>query len=227
MLLEHLKNSLNTWGKPTKHPKIYTLLEDGRHRVHWFNDKGKKAQDIYIDIEPDGTPIECFVCGLPCLTAAVKYQRKNGDHKKRHTCTRICQNKLTQEAKYNPLIIEKDDEGWYICKHKGGAYGYYVKRVRQLRMGGKHKGRMHRVTIFKHRWIMEQIVGKEALIGMHVHHIDMNKLNNDISNLWLCTPKKHMSAHHSFNECCVEGFKRPIQFDFNKETGKYYLKETE
>ena len=227
MLLNHLKNSLDTRGLPTKFKRTYELLPDGRHSVKWIGAKGNKGQSIFIEYEPNGVKIKCHVCGIDCLTPVVKYQRKNDDHKKRNTCTRICQDKLTQEAKYNPLFIERDDEGWYICKHKGGCYGYYVKRVRQLRMGGKHKGRMHRVTILKHRWVMEQLVGKKAIIGMHVHHIDMNKLNNDISNLWLCTPKKHMSAHHSFNECCVEGFKRPIQFDFNKETGKYYLKETE
>tara|TARA_R100001530_G_scaffold2067_1_gene3497 strand:+ start:511 stop:1173 length:663 start_codon:yes stop_codon:yes gene_type:complete len=218
MLLKYLKNSLDTRGLPTKFKRTYELLPDGRHSVKWTGAKGNKGQSIFIEYEPDGTKIKCFVCSTNCLTAAVKYQRKNGDHKKRHTCTRICQEELTKNHKYNPLIIEKDDEGWYIETCKGGTNGYMMKRIRPV-------GKKHRIKIFKHRWVMEQYVGKEALINMHVHHIDMNKLNNDISNLWLCTPKQHMSAHHSFNKCCVEAFKRPIQFGFNVETGKYYLKE--
>jgi hypothetical protein len=228
MLLKHLRNSLNTWGKPTKHPRIYTLLEDGRHRVQWYNDKGKRQQNIYIETQPDGTPIKCFVCGIPCLTAAVKYQRKNGDHKKRHTCTRKCQDELTKDHKYNPLVIPRDDEGWYINDSKGASSGYIIKRVRQKRMNGKYKGRMHRVTIFQHRYVMEKHLGRKLNKYEHVHHIDMKKTNNDISNLWLCTPKQHMSAHHSFNESCEElmgNFHKYCDIKFNKKTGKYYLIE--
>ena len=47
MTLEHLKNSLNTWGKPTKHKKDYTYLGDGQHRVSWIGSTGLKHQDIY------------------------------------------------------------------------------------------------------------------------------------------------------------------------------------
>ena len=226
MTLEHLKNSLNTWGKPTKHKKDYTYLGDGQHRVSWIGSTGLKHQDIYIEYDPDGNRIKCAVCGVECLTAKVKYQRKNGDHKKRHTCTRECQDELTKCNKFNPLMIERDDEGWYLCTEKGGSGGYIVKRVRQKRLSGKYKGRMHRVKIFQHRWVMEQVVGKEAIIGMHVHHIDMCKTNNDISNLWLCTPTQHMSAHHSFNECCEElmgNFHKYSEIKFDIEAGKYYL----
>ena len=224
MLLRQLKNSLNTFDKPTMYPRTYTLLEDGRHRVQWIDKKGRRAQAIYIDKEPDGTPIKCFICGIPCLTAAVKYQRTNGDHKKRHTCTRKCQDKLTGPTKWNPLYIERDDDGWYLETCKGGTNGYIMKRFRP------EKGK-HRIKIFQHRWVMEQVVGKKAMIGMQVHHIDMKKTNNDISNLWLCTPQQHMSAHHSFNRCCEElmgNFHKYSDIKFNVETGKYYLinKET-
>ena len=88
----------------------------------------------------------------------------------------------------------------------------------------------HRIKIFQHRWVMEQIVGKKAMIGMQVHHIDMKKTHNDISNLWLCTPQQHMSAHHSFNTCCEElmgNFHKYTDIKFNLEIGKYYLTEKE
>tara|TARA_Y100000593_G_scaffold17372_1_gene34742 strand:+ start:1209 stop:1883 length:675 start_codon:yes stop_codon:yes gene_type:complete len=221
MTLEYLKNSLNTWGKPTKYPRVYTLLEDGRHRVQWTDSKGNLAQAIYIDKEPDGTPIKCHVCNIPCLTAAVKYQRKNGDHKKRHTCTRNCQEELTRDHKYNPVVISRDDDGWFLDTCKGGSNGYIIKRVRP-------KKGQHRIKIFKHRWVMEQVVGKEAMVGMQVHHIDMKKTNNDISNLWLCSPSQHMSAHHSFNECCEElmgNFDKYSDIKFDVEKGQYYLVE--
>ena len=231
MLLKHLKNSLNTYGKPTMYPRIYTLLEDGRHRVQWIDRKGNRAQAIYIDKQPDGKLIKCFVCGVPCLTDCAKYQRKNGNRKKRHTCTRKCQEELTRDHKYNPLVIPRDDEGWYLQTTPGGPMGYIVKRVRQERMNGKYKGRMHRVLIFQHRHVMEQHLGRKLHKNEHVHHIDMKKTNNNISNLWLCSPSDHMSAHHSFNECCEElmdNFHKYSDIKFNIETKKFYLinKET-
>ena len=225
MLLEYLKNSLNTWGKPTKVKKTYELLPDGRHSVKWIGSTGRRGQEIYIDKEPDGTPVKCFICGISCLTSATKYQRK-GAKKKRHTCTRKCQNKLTQCFEWNPLMIPRDDEGWYLQTTPGGPMGYVVKRIRQKRTSGKYKGRMHRMLIFKHRYVMEQHLGRELNRYEHVHHIDMKKTNNDISNLWLCSPKQHMSAHHSFNECCEElmgNFHKYCDIKFNIETGKYYL----
>ena len=66
MLLKHLKNSLNTWGKPTKFKRSYELLPDGRHSVKWVGSKGNKGQEIYIGTDPDGNIIKCFVCGTPC-----------------------------------------------------------------------------------------------------------------------------------------------------------------
>ena len=124
----------------------------------------------------------------------------------------------------NNLKCRESDTGWYIDSNpQNHTYGYMTKTVYQEVKFGKYKGNMRRTKIFQHRWVMEQLVGKEALIDMHVHHIDMNKLNNDISNLWLCTRADHMSAHHSFNKCCAKAFKRPVQFGFNVETGKYYL----
>tara|TARA_R110002012_G_scaffold110793_1_gene255458 strand:- start:521 stop:1198 length:678 start_codon:yes stop_codon:yes gene_type:complete len=221
MTLEYLKNSLNTWGKPTKYPRVYTLLEDGRHRVQWTDSKGNTAQSIYIDKEPDGTLIKCHVCKTHCLTAAVKYQRKNGDYKKRHTCTRKCQEELTRDHKYNPLVISRDEEGYYEDEK-----GYMVRRVRKLRESGKYKGRMHRVKEYMHRMVMQDHLGRKLLPIEQVHHIDMNKTNNHISNLWLCTPSDHMAAHHSFNECCEElmdNFHKYSDIKFDIELGQYYL----
>jgi|14BtaG_2_1085337.scaffolds.fasta_scaffold19572_4 hypothetical protein len=224
MLLEHLKNSLNTWGKPTKYPRTYNLREDGRHEVFWVGSTGVKAQAIYSEYNPDGTTVTCFICGIECLTSCAKHQRKEGKHK-RNTCTRKCQDKLTQCYEWNPRMIARDDEGWYK-ETKGPQKGYIVKRVRKLRLGGKYKGRMHRVKIYQHRSIMEEHLGRKLTPNEQVHHVDMNKSNNDISNLWLCSPSDHMSAHHSFNQCCEElmgNFHKYNDIRFNIETGRYYL----
>ncbi len=211
MLLEHLKNSLNTWGKPTMYKRTYELLPDGRHSVKWIGSKGNKGQEIFIDKEPDGAPIKCFICGIPCLTSAVKYQRTNGDHKKRHTCTRKCQDKLTGPTKWNPLYIERDDEGWFLDNHTG----YIIRRYRPVL--GKP-----RVKEFYHRYIMEQHLGRKLLSTEYVHHKDMDKTNNKLSNLWVCNHTDHLDAHHSTNDLIKPLMEMGIMA-FNEETGKYYL----
>ena len=61
-----------------------------------------------------------------------------------------------------------------------------------------------------------------------VHHIDMNKLNNNIDNLWLCSVSDHTIAHASFNTICSElmnNYNKYSGIKFNKKTGRYSLKE--
>ena len=130
---------------------------------------------------------------------------------------------LTQSYEWNPRMIPRDDDGWYLETCKGGTNGYIMKRIRPA------KGE-HRIKIFQHRWIMEQYLDRKLHKHEQVHHIDMKKTNNDISNLWLCSPSDHMSAHHSFNECCEElmgNFHKYSDIRFNVETGKYYLIDKE
>tara|TARA_Y100000310_G_C20432653_1_gene692225 strand:- start:63 stop:716 length:654 start_codon:yes stop_codon:yes gene_type:complete len=211
MLLEHLKNSLNTSGKPTKFKRTYELLPDGRHNVKWIGSKGNKSQSIYTEYDPDGNRIKCFVCGIHCLTEVVKYQRKNGDHKKRHTCTRKCQNVLTGATSWNPQYIERDDEGWFYDNYTG----YIIRRYRPIL--GKP-----RIKEFYHRYVMEQHLGRKLLSIEHIHHIDMDKLNNDISNLWLCNHIDHLNSHHSTKILIKPLIEKGI-IGFDNTKGKYYL----
>lgn len=54
---------------------------------------------------------------------------------------------------------------------------------------GKHKGR------FVHQVVMELWLGRELTADECVHHIDGNKLNNDINNLSLMTRSGHARLH--------------------------------
>ena len=54
----------------------------------------------------------------------------------------------------------------------------------------------------------------------------MNKLDNRIENLYVCTISKHTKAHNSFNECCEKlmgNFDKYSEIKFDIEAGKYYL----
>lgn len=47
----------------------------------------------------------------------------------------------------------------------------------------------------EHRLVMEEHLGRELSSNEIVHHIDGNKLNNDISNLVLTTRSQHIEEH--------------------------------
>ena len=107
--------------------------------------------------------------------------------------------------------------------------GYYCWRVPKLDTNGNKISTgdgNKRIYIFEHRVVMEEFHDRKLKSWELVHHIDMDKLNNDISNLWLCTAKTHHQAHSSYNEICSQlmlNFNKYTGIGFDKELGKYYL----
>lgn len=81
-------------------------------------------------------------------------------------------NKKAQELE---LKYEPKDE--YIC-----SQGY--------KMIGKTNNRKA-----EHRIVMEKYLGRELNSNEIVHHIDGDKLNNDVSNLVLTTRSEHIEEH--------------------------------
>lgn len=49
--------------------------------------------------------------------------------------------------------------------------------------------------IMEHRLVMEQNIGRYLNSNEEVHHIDYNKMNNDIGNLLLVTKSEHRRIH--------------------------------
>jgi len=147
--------------------------------------------------------LECDVCGETC-PKRIGYAPKL----KRTYCKKECFSYMQQEMNERKVY----EDGWRV---KDSYHGYVVKRIWDDRYKGE--------WVTQHRYNMEQYLGRKLLKSEVVHHIDMDKTNNDISNLWLCNSSQHQIAHTSFNTLCALGMNRPIQFGFNVETGKYYL----
>lgn len=102
------------------------------------------------------------------------------------------------------LVIDKDSKyhGWCMAcinidSHQRNDYeridaaGYVVVGGPQTR--GKHTSKNGEQR--KHRWLMENHLGRKLKENEHVHHIDGNKLNNDLSNLEVLTPREHALRH--------------------------------
>jgi len=80
-----------------------------------------------------------------------------------------------------------------------------------------------RKYVYLHRIVMEEYLDRKLESWEIVHHIDMIKINNDLSNLWLCNDSTHEKAHRSAEKICTESMYRPVQTGFNRETGEYYI----
>ena len=150
----------------------------------------------------------CDVCGESCPKRLTKEQM----FKQRTYCSLICHGKMQREM--NKRSKYQDNDGW---RTKDSYYGYTVKRI----WDNSYFKQGEWVT--QHRYNMAMLLERKLLKSEIIHHIDMDKTNNDIGNLWLCTDSQHKIAHNSFNRLCAEGMKKAVQFKFNIETGRYYL----
>jgi hypothetical protein len=54
-------------------------------------------------------------------------------------------------------------------------------------------------TVYVHRLVYESVYGKIPR-GCHIHHVDGNRLNNEISNLQLLTIAEHMRLEKIGND---------------------------
>jgi hypothetical protein len=95
-----------------------------------------------------------------------------------------------------PSRVPKTKYCSYTCHQigegrKGGAIrGEQVKKLSQGKTYTKIRGR------HAHRVVMERILGRPLKAGEIVHHIDGNKINNDVLNLRLLDSQgNHVREH--------------------------------
>jgi len=74
---------------------------------------------------------------------------------------------------------------------------------------------------FEHILVVEQYIGRPIKKGEFVHHIDGDKLNNKISNLYLCSNSQHRKLH-SFEKLLKPLLATGV-LKFNADKGEYYV----
>ena len=62
------------------------------------------------------------------------------------------------------------------------------------------------------------------ITGLVINHIDGNKLNNEFSNLYICSRNKHSKVHYSCFRLVQELMERGLVY-FDKEEGVYNYKD--
>lgn len=85
-----------------------------------------------------------------------------------------------------------------VKKHKTLGYLYFLDQNHPISTGKVG-------FVYLHRHIMSVHLGRWLESHEHVHHIDENKENNEISNLIICDPSEHCKIHHPITTKNVEG----------------------
>ena len=78
--------------------------------------------------------------------------------------------------------------------------------------------------IREHIKVMQDHLNRKLEANEVVHHIDGNKLNNEIDNLDLCTQQQHNNCHAKSKELIFKLYKMGI-VQYNKITKMYFIKE--
>ena len=92
------------------------------------------------------------------------------------------------------------------------SYGYV--RVKVIEGHGPWKK--------QHTLVMEEHLGRQLKKGEVIHHIDGNKKNNRLDNLYLCNRKEHSKIERSAEALVKELYQLGI-INFNREDGCYVL----
>lgn len=99
------------------------------------------------------------------------------------------------------------DERGYVRLYVGDTHPY----------AGAYGG-----AIREHIVVMENHLGRALTKGEVVHHIDGDKLNNDIDNLDLCTVQEHNACHGDSKSLIFELY-RKVLVGYDRGKKRYFL----
>ena len=125
-------------------------------------------------------------------------------------------NKLAGAAGYESKI--KNTLETKVGKVVLGKEGYpeiYIGKNYPYRTGGYR-------SIREHQYVMEVHLKRGLTKGEIVHHIDGDKTNNNLDNLFLTTVAEHNKLHAESESIIFDLVKRGLVI-FNRETGRYEL----
>lgn len=118
-----------------------------------------------------------------------------------------------------------------MAKHLGMSEGTVCRKRKELGLrkhtqtpyvsGGYLMRYENRKKLWSHKLEMEKHLNRKLERHEVVHHVDGDKLNNDISNLYLCRDKSHHGkVHHSLEEVAFELMKQGIILF---QDGRYHI----
>ena len=145
----------------------------------------------------------------------------DGCERKQKSSTETCLMHYKRWKRYGSFTIpERINKSEFKCKFcdtkvgKSGSLGMCNKHFQMFRLHGDplytDKKRLNPNThgyyrdtdgVEFHRKIAEQKIGRKLIKGVEVvHHIDLNKTNNNPSNLQVLTKSEHSRTHQQLNK---------------------------
>lgn len=167
--------------------------------------------------------IKCDKCGKKNYTSWANYLR--GQKLKNHNGKTFCR---SCQSRNNIKIAHKKgpwNKGKYIPPEKRKGKSYITSDGYRAIFQYKYDRRYHSQWANyrkEHLVVMENHLGRQLKKEEIIHHIDGDKINNDISNLWLTSSENHRKAHNSLQNIGYYLFKSGI-INFDKEKGEYFL----
>jgi|ERR1041384_1492010 hypothetical protein len=144
--------------------------------------------------------------------------------KKKTPFCKKCVQLMTRKGTKRPQQSGERNGSW-----KGGVHlttdGYRATIVR-----GKFSETGRQIYKRDHIAVYESFLGRELKtkrggMGEQIHHIDGDKLNNNIENLDLCSDAgDHVKLHNQLEEIAFELFRRGM-IKYDKKTRKYSINE--
>jgi hypothetical protein len=146
----------------------------------------------------------CDICGKNDQIKVDSYLKCK---KYRNLTKDLCRScSMIEYRKNNPMPIGNSHGRW-----SGGINkGYKLLSIKDDTTG-------HIKHVSEHRHIYSKFIGRDITSHESVHHIDMDKLNNNIENLYLYKSEKdHQNGHGSMELCAYKLFGEKIWFDREK-----------
>jgi hypothetical protein len=196
----------------------------------------KNIDDFHNDKhQKDGKRFNCKTCAnaMPqrrkkinstCEGCGITKQVDYHSHKRRKSnyCLN-CHSKIAQKGVKKPQFSRENSGRW-----NGGEYissdGYkMIKCEGEFTASGRQKYKKEHVIV------MEEFLGRELKTqkgggGESVHHIDGDKLNNNIENLFICNSiEEHRKLHNSLEKISYELIKNGI-IGFDNINKTYYIR---
>lgn len=171
--------------------------------------------------------LKCDSCGKITTTTYANYYAAQRRHKRNgetycRTCAVIASGKQRRgKSAWNKgKKLPNSQKGANHASWKGGSYissdGYrmiYVPQTKKVNSNWEHYKKEHVVVI-------EQRLRRPIRNGEVIHHIDGDKLNNDIDNLYITDNKHHHQIHYSLFDTCRELIHLQLII-FDKKANKY------
>lgn len=154
-------------------------------------------------------------CGI-----AISSLKPSSGKRIRYQCDRCNKEGETTFQSYNKGQRRHNNNGKTFCqpcaahlKNWNGGIQWTEDGYKNIRVA---KGKYKR----EHRLVVEQSIGRQLKKEEIVHHIDGDKLNNQLDNLALCKNKsEHQKAHYSLEIIALELYKAGfIEYDSESHT---------